>query len=109
MASTLGQTGNPFESWMAMRGLSTLALRMGRACATALACRNGSRRTRRSLGYTTRSCPHARFDRASQLLGNGGGTIVTIELSTRARAEAFIRALAPGIPFPRAWATSRRP
>ncbi len=35
VASTLGQTGNPFESWLALRGLSTLTLRMSRACATA--------------------------------------------------------------------------
>ncbi len=35
VASTLGQTGNPFESWLALRGLSTLSLRMSRACATA--------------------------------------------------------------------------
>ncbi len=33
VASTLGQTGNPFESWLALRGLSTLSLRMSRACA----------------------------------------------------------------------------
>ena len=33
LASTLGQTGNPFESWLALRGLATLSLRIERACA----------------------------------------------------------------------------
>ena len=29
VASTFGQTGNPFESWLALRGLATLSLRSG--------------------------------------------------------------------------------
>ncbi len=36
LASTLGQTGNPFESWLALRGLATLSVRMERACRNAL-------------------------------------------------------------------------
>ena len=36
VATTLGQTGNPFESWLALRGLATLSLRVDRACASAL-------------------------------------------------------------------------
>ena len=36
VASTFGQTGNPFESWLALRGLATLSLRSDRASATAL-------------------------------------------------------------------------
>ncbi len=33
----LGGVGNPFESWLTMRGLQTLALRMDRHCASAMA------------------------------------------------------------------------
>jgi len=33
----LGGVGNPFEAWLALRGLQTLALRMERHCATAIA------------------------------------------------------------------------
>src|SRR5271157_721509 len=36
VASTFGLTGNPFESWLALRGLATLSLRSDRASATAL-------------------------------------------------------------------------
>ena len=36
VASTFGQTGNPFESWLALRGMATLSLRSARASATAL-------------------------------------------------------------------------
>jgi cystathionine beta-lyase/cystathionine gamma-synthase len=36
VASTFGQTGNPFESWLALRGMATLSLRSDRASATAL-------------------------------------------------------------------------
>ena len=36
VATTFGLTGNPFESWLALRGESTLALRSARACASAL-------------------------------------------------------------------------
>ncbi len=37
VATTLGQTGNPFESWLALRGTATLSLRFTRACQTSLA------------------------------------------------------------------------
>ncbi len=36
IASTFGLTGNPFDSWLALRGVSTLAVRTDRACASAL-------------------------------------------------------------------------
>jgi cystathionine beta-lyase/cystathionine gamma-synthase len=100
VASTLGQTGNPFESWLALRGLSTLSLRMNRSCATA-------------LELARRFESHAQIDRvfyplllshpdsglAARLLKDGGGTIVTIDLLTRAKAEALIRGLSASIPF----------
>jgi cystathionine beta-lyase/cystathionine gamma-synthase len=100
VASTLGQTGNPFESWLALRGLATLSLRMGRASTTAmeLAHRFESHPQVARVYYPLLSS-HPDFDHAAQLLGSSGGTIVTIDLTTRARADAFIRALAATIPF----------
>jgi cystathionine beta-lyase/cystathionine gamma-synthase len=42
---------------------------------------------------------HPDFDLARRLLPAGGGAMLTIDLETRPRAEAFFRALAGSIPF----------
>ena len=95
MASTLGQTGNPFESWLALRGLSTLSLRMTRACATALElARCFESHAQVDRVYYPLLPSHPDFGLASRLLEDGGGTIVTIDLLSRAKAEALIRGLA---------------
>ncbi len=100
VASTLGQTGNPFESWLALRGLATLSLRMKRACATALElARRFESHPQVARVYYPLLPSHPDFDRASQLLEEGGGSILTIDLATRERADAFIRGLASSIPF----------
>ena len=99
LASTLGQTGNPFESWLALRGLSTLSLRMNRACASAreLAQRfEAHPRVVRVYYPSLRS--HPNFELAARLLPDGAGTIVTIDLGTRAHAQSFMKGLA-SIPF----------
>jgi cystathionine beta-lyase/cystathionine gamma-synthase len=100
LASTLGQTGNPFESWLAMRGLATLSLRMARACSTAL---DLARRLEDHPGVARVYYPllpsHPDFRLANRLLGAGGGTILTMDLGARERAESFIRAVAGSIPF----------
>ena len=100
VASTLGQTGNPFESWLALRGLATLSLRMEPGL------RHGTRAgtpvrvaSRCRAGVLSAPSLAPRFRAGFATAGNGGGTIVTIDLVTRARAEAFIRALAASIPF----------
>jgi len=99
VASTLGQTGNPFESWMALRGLSTLSLRMSRASATALELARRFAAHAAVAGVSYPMLPsHPDFARATRLLAGSGGSIVTIDLGTRARVEAFIRGLA-SIPF----------
>jgi cystathionine beta-lyase/cystathionine gamma-synthase len=99
LASTLGQTGNPFESWLALRGLATLSLRVDRASSSALEL------ARRFEG-------HGQIDRvlypglpshrdhalACRMLNGGFGAMVTIDLGDRARADAFMKAL-PSIPF----------
>ena len=100
VASTLGQTGNPFESWLALRGLATLSLRFHRACATSLelARRFESRRRASARVYYPGLPSHPDFELASRLLKDGFGAIVTIDLGTRDRAESFIRSLSE-IPF----------
>jgi cystathionine beta-lyase/cystathionine gamma-synthase len=98
VASTLGQTGNPFESWLALRGLATLSLRMDRACASALelAGRFQSHPSVARVFYPALPS-HPEFACASRLL-EAGGTIVTIDLGNRARAESLFRGLR-SIPF----------
>ena len=99
LASTFGLTGNPFESWLALRGSATLALRSARACATALILAD---RLSGHAGVQAVHYPglprHPDHDRAARLLKGGFGTIVTIDLGGRPEADAFIRGLRQ-IPF----------
>src|SRR5262249_38129371 len=93
-AATFGLSGNPFESWLTLRGLSTLAIRSARACANALAL------AERLAGHPSvvavhypGLAQHPDHARASQVLHGGFGTIVTIDLGGRDQADRFIRAL----------------
>ena len=99
VASSFGLTGNPFESWLALRGVATLALRSTRACATALdlAERLAGDPSVLAVHYPGLA-QHPDHARAAGLLYNGFGTILTIDLGERNRADAFIRAL-QHIPF----------
>lgn len=100
IGSTFGLTGNPFECWLALRGMATLALRSQRACASALAVaeRLQSHQAVRAVHYPGLPS-HPDHDRARTMLSGGFGTIVTIDLESRPRADAFIRALAGRIPL----------
>jgi cystathionine beta-lyase/cystathionine gamma-synthase len=99
VASTFGLTGNPFESWLCARGLATLGVRSERACANALAV---AERLARHPGVRAVHYPglshHPDHLHARRLLTGGFGTIVTIDLGDRHRANAFIRS-AREIPF----------
>ncbi len=99
VASAFGLTGNPFESWLALRGIATLGLRSARACATAqeLAGRLGRQPGVRAVHYPGLPS-HPDHARALAVLPGGFGTIATIDLGDRDRADAFIRALRH-IPF----------
>ncbi len=99
VASTFGMTGNPFESWLCLRGVATLALRSSRACATALelAQRLAEHPRARAVHYPGLAT-HPDHDRARQLLRGGYGTILTMDLEDRTRADAFVRSLRH-IPF----------
>lgn len=99
VASTFGLAGNPFESWLALRGIATLALRSARASATALilAERFAGHSAVSAVHYPGLST-HPDHTRAVRVLNGGFGTMLTIDLTTRDRADRFIRAL-EHIPF----------
>jgi cystathionine beta-lyase/cystathionine gamma-synthase len=99
VASTFGLTGNPFESWLALRGVATLALRSARACANALALAEqlSAHQKVRAVHYPGLAS-HPDHALATRVLSGGFGTIVTIDLGGRAEADAFIRSL-EHIPF----------
>jgi cystathionine beta-lyase/cystathionine gamma-synthase len=100
MASTFGMSGNPFEAWLALRGLATLALRSAKACGNALelAGRLESHPRVRAVHYPGLAS-HPDHDRARETLRGGYGAIATIDLGGRAQADAFIRAVGHAIPF----------
>jgi len=99
LASTFGLTGNPFESWLALRGMATLALRSGRACSSALrlAERLSGASQVLAVHYPGLS-GHPDHRRAAGVLSGGFGTIVTIDLGGWGEADAFIRGVRH-IPF----------
>ncbi len=99
VVSTFGFTGNPFESWLALRGLASLGVRSPRACATALtlAQRLSAHPQVKAVHYPGLPS-HLDHKRAAALFHGGFGTIVTIDLGQRDQADALIRGL-KHIPF----------
>ena len=100
VASTFGMSANPFECWLASRGVATLPIRSRRACETALdlAGRLEKHPKVRAAHYPgLRS--HPDHDRARAMLRGGFGTMATIDLGGRPEADIFIRALRGRVPF----------
>jgi cystathionine beta-lyase/cystathionine gamma-synthase len=99
LIANFGLNGNPFESWLALRGLATLGVRSQRACANALALaeRLAGHPRVRAVHYPGLAS-HPDHARAARLLRGGFGAIATIDLGGRAQADTFIRALRH-IPF----------
>jgi cystathionine beta-lyase/cystathionine gamma-synthase len=94
VGSTFGLSGNPFDCWLALRGLATLGVRMPRACANALSLaeRMTGHRAVRAVHYP--GLPgHADHGRAAAMLSGGFGAIVTIDLGGRTEAGVFIKSL----------------
>jgi cystathionine beta-lyase/cystathionine gamma-synthase len=99
IASTLGQTGNPFESWLALRGMATLCLRFKRACDSSLELARRFESDGRVIRvYYPGLKSHPDHELALRILKDGFGAIVTIDLGSRSNAQTFIKAL-DGIPF----------
>jgi cystathionine beta-lyase/cystathionine gamma-synthase len=100
--SIWGLTSAPFDCWLASRGLSTLALRMERASANALAIAQflSGQRAIELVRYP--GLPqHPDHELAKRQFGQRFGSMVTFTLGGGAKAaEAFIAAAAAaGIPF----------
>lgn len=100
-ASIFGQNPNPFESWLTLRGLRTLPLRMQQICETTrrlaeyLSSHPGVRKVHYPLLPT-----HPSQQLAQQLYPQGTGGIVSIELQGTgfAAVNSFMHR-ATGIPF----------
>jgi cystathionine beta-lyase/cystathionine gamma-synthase len=99
LVTTLGQNGNPFESWLALRGLATLSLRFARASSTALALAKAFEAHPHVERVSYPGLPsHPDAALAKHLLGGSGGAMITIDVGSRDRAAHFIRNLS-SIPF----------
>ena len=99
VASAFGLTGNPFDSWLALRGSATLSLRSERACANALALAERLAGHPRVVAVHYPGLKkHADHALAARMLRGGFGTIATIDLGGRDQADALIRALR-NVPF----------
>jgi cystathionine beta-lyase/cystathionine gamma-synthase len=94
IASTFGLTGNPFDSWMALRGIATLAVRTERASANALEL---ATRLERHPAVVKVHYPglaaHPDHLLAARVLKGGFGSMVSFDVGGRAQAEAFIKSL----------------
>lgn len=98
-ASTFGFTGNPFESWLALRGLATLPLRVERVSATALdLARRLSEHPRVAAVHYPGLESHPDHALARRLLRGGFGSIVSIDLGAAEAVDRLMKSLR-GIPF----------
>jgi cystathionine beta-lyase/cystathionine gamma-synthase len=109
MSSLYGVNANPFESWLAARGLRTLPLRMSRVSQSAM-------NIAQFLGtkpQIVRVCypgldSHPHFVRAQKFLPNGCGGMLAFDLAGgRGAVDILFRALADVIPFSPTLADSR--
>jgi cystathionine beta-lyase/cystathionine gamma-synthase len=97
--STYGLSSAPFDCWLALRGLATLAVRIERACASALEV---ARFLQRAKGIAAVYYPaldsHPDCSLARQQFGDCFGTLVTFTLAGGIEAATrFIKT--SGIPF----------
>ncbi len=99
VASTFGMTGNPFESWLTLRGLATLSVRSERACFNALGLSERLSRHKKVNAVHYPGLPgHPDHDLAKRELTRGFGAMLTIDLGGRDSADLFIKSLGH-IPF----------
>lgn len=99
VASTFGLTGNPFESWLALRGLATLGLRVERTSRTALdLARRLADDERVASTHYPGLTDHPDHETAARQFVGGFGAMLAIDLGDRRAADSFIRRL-EHIPF----------
>lgn len=101
MVSLIGANSNPFECWLASRGLRTLPLRIKQASSTAMTV---AEFLTRQVGVQQVFYPglpsHPSRDHAQKLLKNGCGGMLAFELAGgRTAVSELFRRLADSIPF----------
>lgn len=101
MSSLYGVNANPFESWLASRGLRTLPLRMKRVSETALdVAQFLATLPQVSRVYYPGVSSHPHFERATKLLPHGFGGMLAFDLpGGRDAVNKLFRQLAHRIPF----------
>ena len=94
LASTFGLTGNPFDSWLALRGLATLALRVRRTSETALeiATRLARHPSIATVNYPGLSS-HPDHALATRMFPHGHGAMMSFDVGGREQADALIQRL----------------
>jgi cystathionine beta-lyase/cystathionine gamma-synthase len=99
VCSTLGINAGPFESWLVLRGMSTLGVRWSRMCETALdlAERFATNSRVRAVHYPGLA-GHPDHSIANEIFVGGYGAMLTIDLGNRESADRLIRNLSR-IPF----------
>jgi cystathionine beta-lyase/cystathionine gamma-synthase len=94
LARTFGPTLGPFDAWLTLRGLRTLAVRMERHSANALELARHLQRhsaVRRVFYPALEDSPF--FERARQLLPDGAGALFSFELEDQGAANRMVRRL----------------
>ena len=101
LAALYGVNSNPFECWLASRGLRTLPLRIQRVSQTALAlARFLTTQSAVERVYYPGLESHPSHDQARRYLKNGFGGMLSFDLRGGKPAVAgFFRTLADAIPF----------
>jgi len=92
-AKLFGGSANPFECWLALRGITTFPLRMERSCANALELATrleAHPRVRRVFYPGLRS--HPQYERAREVL-RSPGAMLSVELEDEAAARHALRTL----------------
>jgi len=94
IASTFGLTGNPFDSWLALRGIATLAVRTDRACANAaeLARRLEAHPAVLKVNYPGLAS-HPDHARAARILTGGSGAMISFDVGGRSEADVLMKRL----------------
>lgn len=90
----VGAVPSPFDCWLLMRSVKTLALRMERHCENALAIAEFLHQHDAVKKVYYPGLPtHASHDLAKRQMPKGFGGIVSLDFGGRAEVEAFIKAL----------------
>jgi cystathionine beta-lyase/cystathionine gamma-synthase len=94
-AIRLGPSLSPFDAWLAVRGIKTLALRMERSCSNALeVARFLDKHPRVRRVYYPGLESHAQHDIVKRTMGGLGGPMLSFDMHGDTRsADAFIKNL----------------